>query len=82
MKDIGYFDEFVYGDKKSEVSFALICPGVALMVFGMFFINLGLVTNGIVAKYSIAYFVLMIPYIYVQYKTIMVFFKLKAKFAL
>lgn len=82
MKDLGYFKEYVYGEKKSEVSFALICPGVAFMVFGMFFINLGLVSNGIFAKYSIAYFVMMIPYIYVQYKTIVVFMKLKGKFAL
>ena len=82
MKDIGYFDEYVHGDKRSEVSFALICPGVAMMVFGMFFINLGLVSNGVIAKYSIAYFILMIPYIYIQYKTIAVFLKLKNKFVL
>jgi len=82
MKDIGYFDEYVNGEKKSEVSFALICPGVAMMVFGMFFINLGLVSNGVIAKYSIAYFIFMLPYVYIQYKTIMVFMRLKGKFAI
>ena len=82
MKELGYFQEFIYGDKKSEVSFALICPGVAFMVFGMFFINFGLVFNGVIDKYSIAYFILMLPYVYIQYKTIIVFAKLKAKFAL
>lgn len=82
MKDIGYFDEYLNGEKKSEVSFALICPGVAMMVFGMFFINLGLVSNGVIAKYSIAYFILMLPYAYIQYKTIMVFMRLKGKFAI
>ena len=82
MKDIGYFDEYVNGEKKSEVSFALICPGVAMMVFGMFFINLGLVSNGVIEKYSIAYFILMLPYVYIQYKTIMVFMQLKGKFAI
>lgn len=83
MKRIGYFEEFIHSvDKKSPVSFALICPGVAFMVFGMFFINFGLVFNGIVPKLSIAYFILMLPFIYVQYKTIVYFFKLKGKFAL
>jgi len=82
MKRIGYFEEFVHGEKKSPVSFALICPGVAFFVFGMFFINLGLAMNGVVAKYSIAYFILMIPFIFIQYKTIVYFFKLKNKFAL
>jgi len=79
---MGYFDDYINGEKKSPVSFALICPGVAFMVFGMFFINLGLVMNGVVAKYSIAYFILMIPFIFIQYKTIVYFFKLKNKFAL
>jgi len=82
MKELGYFDNYINGDKKSPVSFALICPGVAFMVFGMFFINMGLVMNGVVAKYSIAYFVLMLPFMFVQYKTIVTFFKLKGKFAL
>lgn len=83
MKRIGYFDEFVNSnDKKSPISFALICPGVAFMVFGMFFINMGLVLNGIVDKYSLMYYILMIPFIYIQYQTIIYFFRLKSKFDL
>ncbi|MEA3290090.1 MAG: hypothetical protein U9Q04_07920, partial [Campylobacterota bacterium] len=82
MKKLGYFEEFVIGEKKSPVSFALICPGVAFMVFGMFFINMGLVMNGVVDKYSIAYFVLMLPFMFVQYRTIQYFFRLKNKFQL
>lgn len=83
MKMNNYFETYVYGDEnKSSVAFALICPGVAFMVFGMFFINLGLTYNGVIAKYSVAYFLLMVPFIYVQYKTIQVFFILKRKFKL
>jgi len=82
MKKLGYFEAYIDGDKKSPVSFALICPGVAFMVFGMFFINMGLVLNGVVDKYSLAYFVLMVPFMFIQYKTIVVFFKLKNKFLL
>jgi hypothetical protein len=80
MKDVGYFEKFVDGEERSSVSFALICPGVAFMVFGMFFINFGLTYNGIIEKYSLIYFLLMTPYIFVQYKTIIYFFKLKKKF--
>jgi len=82
MKAIGYFDEFVNGDKQSVVSFALICPGVAFMVFGMFFINLGLVANGILDQNSIAYFLFMTPYMFIQYRTIRCFFRLKKKFSI
>ncbi len=82
MKKLGYFEEYIEGDKKSPVSFALICPGVAFMVFGMFFINMGLVLNGVIDKYSVAYFLFMLPFMFVQYKTVVYFFKLKNKFAL
>ena len=82
MKNLGYFEEFIHGDKKSPTSFALICPGVAFMVFGMFFINMGLVMNGVIDKYSIAYFIMMLPFVFVQYKTVVYFFKLKNKFSL
>ncbi len=81
MKINKYFDKYIYSDEiKSSVSFALICPGVAFMVFGMFFINFGLTYNEVVDKYSLAYFVLMLPFIYIQYKTVRTFFILKSKF--
>ncbi len=81
MKLNGYFDTYINSkETKSSVSFALICPGVAFMVFGMFFINFGLVYNGVVEKYSIAYFLLMVPFIFIQYRTIKTFFILKSKF--
>ncbi len=82
MKTLGYFENFVDGDKKSPVSFALICPGVAFMVFGMFFVNFGLTLNGVVEKYSIAYFLCFLPFMYVQYQTVITFFKLRNKHAL
>ena len=80
MKYIGYFEEFVESDNRSPVSFALICPGVAFMVFGMFFIHIGLVPNNVIQTFSIAYFAVMAPFVYVQYITIVYFFKLKRKF--
>lgn len=81
MKMNRYFETYVEEEKtRSSVSFALICPGVAFFVFGMFFINFGLTFNEVIAKYSLTYFLLMIPFIFIQYKTIIYFFKLKRKF--
>ena len=80
MKKMGYFEKYIESTNKSSISFALICPGVAFFVFGMFFVNFGLAYNGIISKYSIAYFVLMLPFIYIQMKTIIYFFKLYKKF--
>lgn len=81
MKKMNYFEKYIHSNDKSAVSFSLICPGVAFFVFGMFFINFGLAYNGIITKYSIAYFIIMIPFIYIQIKTIIYFFKLYKKFA-
>ncbi|WP_368030244.1 hypothetical protein [Arcobacter sp. s6] len=81
MKKMGYFEKYIHSNDKSAISFALICPGVAFFVFGMFFVNFGLTFNGIIAKYSIAYFIIMLPFIYVQIKTIIYFFKLYKKFS-
>ncbi len=81
MKKLGYFEKFIAGNDKSALSFALICPGVALFVFGMFFINIGLVHNNILEKYSIFYYLFMIPFIYIQAKTIILFFRLYRKFS-
>lgn len=82
MTKMGYFEKFIKSNDKSALSFALICPGVAFFVFGMFFINIGLTYNEIIAKYSLAYFLLMIPFIYIQVKTILLFFRLYKKFSL
>lgn len=80
MKRIGYFEEFIHSSEKSPTSFALICPGVAFMVFGMFFINYGLVFSGIIEKFSIFYFLMILPFVFVQFKTVQYFIKLNNKF--
>lgn len=81
MKKLGYFEMYIESANRSAISFALICPGVAFMVFGMFFVNYGLVFNNIVEKYSIAHFIVLIPFIYIQIKTIIYFSKLYKKFS-
>ncbi|MGF1659716.1 MAG: hypothetical protein ACFCUS_09820 [Rubrimonas sp.] len=51
----GYFDRFVFGRDVSAGSWALVCPGVALGVMLHFFVNLGLVGAGAIAKFGVAY---------------------------
>jgi hypothetical protein len=79
MKREKYFLEYINGDKKSVGSFALICPGVALFVFSMFFLNFAIVGNNLTEQFSITYFILLLPILYLQFKTIQTFFKLEKK---
>ena len=82
MKELNYFDEYVNGDKKDVASYALICPGVAYVVFGFFFVHWGLVHNEVIAKFGIAYWVLIAFLGFIQYKTVATMFKLNKKFSL
>ncbi|SEP14987.1 hypothetical protein SAMN04490248_12941 [Salinihabitans flavidus] len=52
-----YFKDFVFGEKTSPGSYALVCPGVALSVMIQFFVNKGLVGAGLVEKFGTAYWI-------------------------
>ena len=79
MKRVGYFEEYSKGDKGDAGTFALICPGVAFFVFGLFFLTFGLVKNDLVGHMSVAYFVILAPFVWLQLKTILVFFRLTCR---
>ncbi|SDR16121.1 hypothetical protein [Pseudovibrio sp. Tun.PSC04-5.I4] len=79
MKRVGYFERWITGPEKSPGSYALVCPGVALFVFGNFVINAGLVKIGVVASMSVTYFALYAPLIAIQVVTVWLFFKLNSK---
>jgi hypothetical protein len=53
-----YFSTFLFGEQNSPGSYALVCPGVALSVMLHFWVNKGLVANGLVAKFSTGYWAL------------------------
>ncbi len=76
MKSVGYFKDHSQGDKANAGSFALVCPGVAFFVFGMFFLVFGLVKNDLVTLMSPAFFVLLAPLVLIQLQTLRVFFRL------
>ena len=79
MNKMGYFSAYVFGKEKSVGSFALICPGVAGYVLGFFFIHIGLVGTGLLAKNSLAYFFLLVPLVVLQIQTLMTMFNLNSK---
>ncbi|MDJ0826238.1 MAG: hypothetical protein QNJ16_12110 [Rhodobacter sp.] len=54
----GYVAEFIFGAKTSPGAYALVCPGVAMAVMLHFWINKGLVANGLVVKFSAGYWLL------------------------
>ncbi len=85
MRRNKYFRTYIqwkYGKNQSVGSLALICPGVASVVFYLFFLHFGLVHTHMVDKFSIAYFVLMLPPLYIHFKTVQYFYKVKNNLAL
>lgn len=79
MKSLGYFRDYIHGDKGNAGTFSLICPGVAFFVFGVFFLTFGLVKNGLVGHLSPMYFVFLAPFMLVQFITVRTLFKLTRK---
>lgn len=79
MKINKYFKTFISWSEKSPASYALICPWVAFVVFGFFFLHKGLVLNWIIEQFSVIYFVILFLLFILQIKTIIVMFKLNKK---
>jgi len=55
MKQMNYFQLLLSGEEKSPVSFALICPGVALVVMGHFVINKVMVESSLISQFDLFY---------------------------
>jgi hypothetical protein len=76
MKRVGYFRDYLHGAQRHPGSYALVCPGVALFVFGMFFVHVGLLKNGLIDQFSAAHFVALAPLVVVQLLTLLTLFRL------
>lgn len=81
LTSINYFKDYTHvnGPMKSAGSYALICPGVAFFVLGMFFIGWGLIKTNIVPQFSVYHFIILLPYVAIQMKTIQILFRLNTK---
>lgn len=62
--------------KRSAGSYALVCPGVALSVMLHFWVNKGLVSAGIVEKFSAVYWIATTPALLLQFAMIALVFQL------
>lgn len=82
MKENKYFDHYIHWEQKNPWTYALICPWVALVVFSFFFIHLGLVKPLWLEQFGIIYLILLIPVVFLQFKTIFIMLKLNKKFDL
>jgi hypothetical protein len=79
MRRTGYFRDYLHGSERHPGSYALICPGIALFVLGMYFVTYGLVKTGLLESYSWAYFAALAPFVFVQFKTIGTLFRLNRR---
>ncbi len=87
MRQNNYFPEFIHGvsnetgeePAKSPAAYALICPGVAFWVFGMFFLDKALVNSGLLTLFSWPYFILLLPLLFVLVQTVKVNWKLNRR---
>jgi hypothetical protein len=66
LRRTGYFGTYLSGPDRSPSTYGLICPAVGLFVFGMFFLHVGLVRNGLIEQFSPAYFVVLAALAVVQ----------------
>ncbi|MDP2832880.1 MAG: hypothetical protein Q8Q28_06230 [Pseudomonadota bacterium] len=76
MQRLNYFRDFIHGDKVHATTYALICPGVALPVFGLFVVKFGLLGNTLVSMWTPAMYLFLLPFLLVQLKTLQVLVKL------
>jgi len=82
MKQNNYFKDYIHWEEKTPWTYSLICPWVALVVFSFFFLHMWLVQSGLIPKFGVIYFLLLVPIIYVQFITIKTIFTLNKKFFL
>ena len=67
LSRLGYFKDYVFGQKTSAGSYALVCPGVALSVLLHFLINKGLVASHLVTKFGLVYWGLTVVALVLQF---------------
>ncbi len=76
MKRMNYFQSVFKHEEKTPVTFALICPGVALVVMGHFVLNKVIVASGIISQFGIFYIVFSFFLIVLQLMVIWLLFRL------
>jgi hypothetical protein len=76
MKRLNYFKDYIHGSKIHATTYALVCPGVAFPVFGLFVIKFGLLGNMLFSMWTLPHYLFMLPFFLLQLKTLQVLLKL------
>lgn len=79
MKKNGFFQNYLHGKEKTLNLFALICPWVAWVVLGFFFVHQWLIKAEIIEKFGVIHIILIAILALLQIKTIQVFFQVRTK---
>jgi hypothetical protein len=79
MKRINYFKDYIHGDKVHATTYALVCPGVAFPVFGLFVVKFGLLGNMLFSMWTLPHYLALLPFLAVQLLTLRVLVKLVAR---
>lgn len=74
-----YFVRFVTEREASPGSYALVCPGVALVVMIQFWLNRGMVDAGLIVKFSFGYWAITTITLVLQFATAWLVFTLNRK---
>lgn len=82
MKRLNYFKDFIYGSKIHATTYALVCPGVALPVFGLFVVKFGLMGNMLVMMWTPWMYLFLLPFLAIQLKTLQVLLTLVTRLQL
>lgn len=82
MKRLNYFNDFIWGEKTHATTYALVCPGVALPVFGLFVVKFGLMGNMLVMMWTPWMYLFLLPFLAIQLKTLQVLLTLLIKLQL
>jgi hypothetical protein len=82
MKRLNYFKDFIYGNKIHATTYALVCPGVALPVFGLFVVKFALMGNLLVMMWTPWMYLFLLPFLAIQLKTLQVLLTLVTRLQL
>ncbi len=76
MKRLHYFEHYIHGDKVHATTYALICPGVAFPVFGLFVVKFGLLGNMLFSMWTLPHYLFLLPFFLIQLKTLQTLIRL------
>jgi len=79
IKSHGFLSRLVQGEIYAAGLYAVVCPALALLLTGHYFLNAGLAQTGLIEPWGLWYAVFALPLVVAQGAVIRLFFRLNAK---